>query len=374
MLSRVVPFILAYEDRSLEQSLFWTTTVARSPGAASSASEPSHFVIDDEDEDGASAAGGHDQGAAEPAGKPLAERLMDTSVDLLFVHGFTIPSANQVVEKKISYQIWENGIGSTLSLPSTREMDNNRTEVLRLLLSLLSKTLYIPSNAYTASLSIVDARPSASSAAPSSFNRWHAYLTRPPAGAKARKQTLSLLCSLMNVSLKSGAAQAAFSHTLVSTVGDAVGESYEKLVSGGKRKTDSPRLTLVKTCVQTLNSLLCTPTAELLAQSLQAEQSRRHGTNSENNMRSPPPTPNPARMVSYSGAMAQYVVTAAASSNAYQFFLTKLHRESDLSFLVEVCVTFPSPKRGTDVDSHPSSPSTTEPSGHTTPADEYFFP
>jgi hypothetical protein len=309
-------------------------SAARERRTEHAGSEANHFVIDDDDDDEADTQASK-KSEAEPAGKPLAERLLDLTTDLLFVYGFTIPHSAQQSDKKVTYQIWENGIGSTLSLPSTREIDNNRTEVLRFLLSMLSKTLYVPSNAYTATLNLQDSHPSGSALSPPSFNKWHAYLVRPPTGAKARKATLSLLCSLLNVSLKSGASQAASSHTLVSTVGDAVGDSYEKLVSGGKRKVDSPRLTLVKTCVQVLNALLCIPTPEVLGQALQAEQSRRHGPGTDN-IRSPPPTPTPERVASYSVSSAQHAMTAAADSNAFQFFLSKLHRESDLSFLVEV--------------------------------------
>lgn len=333
VLSRVIPFILAHADRSLEQSLFWSSTSRREPDRGTSFAEPNHFVIDDDDDEDA---GQPSKTESQPEGKPLGERLLNLATNLLFIHGFTLPSHTQQSDKKIVYQIWENGIGSTLSLPSTKETDNNRVEVLRFMLSMLSKTLYVPSNAYTATLNLQDQHPSGSPLSPPSFNKWHSYMVQSPTGAKARKATLSLLCSLLNVSLKSGAAQAASSHTLVSTVGDAVGDSYEKLVSGGKRKVDSPRLTLVKTCVQVLNSLLCIPTPEVLGNALQAEQSRRHGSSGDSNIRSPPPTPTAGRVTSYSGASMQSTLASTANSNAFQFFLAKLHRDSDLSFLVEV--------------------------------------
>lgn len=335
VLSRVIPFILAHADRSLEQSLFWSATAKRQRGADAAFSEPNHFVIDDEDDED-EGEGQSSKTESQSEGKPLGERLLSLATDLLFVHGFTLPQNAQQSDKKIAYQIWENGIGSTLSLPATKEIDNNRVEVLRFMLSMLSKTLYVPSNAYTATLNLQDIHPSSSPLSPPSFNRWHAYMVQSPSGAKARKATLSLLCSLLNVSLKSGAAQAASSHTLVGTVGDAVGDSYEKLVTGGKRKVDSPRLTLVKTCVQVLNSLLCIPTPEVLGNALQAEQLRRHGSAADTNIRSPPHTPTPGRVTSYSGASKQSILSASANSNAFQFFLAKLHRDSDLSFLVEV--------------------------------------
>ena len=46
----------------------------------------------------------------------------------------------------MTYAIWQPGIGSTSSLPTTKEIDSNRIEVQRLLLTLASKSLYVPAN------------------------------------------------------------------------------------------------------------------------------------------------------------------------------------------------------------------------------------
>ena len=309
VLSRIIPFVIAHEDGLLEEDVFWRPSNDESsvPRVHQSASQ---FVIDDEDDT-------PDQAAAsetlmgEQATKPvLAERLISLAVDLLFVQGFTLPLKAQSGNSKVAYTIWENGIGSTVSLSASRECDSNRSEVLRFLLVLLSKTLYIPSNAYSG---FSDGQP---------VNRWHAHLVKMPSEAKSRKRLLSLLCSLLNTSLKSGAYYASNAGGIVGTVGGAVGESYEKLVSGGKRREDPPRLALVKVAVQVLNVLLCIPTVETI-QSL--------------DMRSPPQTPAVNGNTSLSSMLSQQESSQGrGDGNGFRHYLSKLHRQSDVGFIVEV--------------------------------------
>lgn len=343
VLSRVVPFVLGHEDRSLEEKIFWDTAkgVARQSRNAV-AQEPTHFVIDDEEEEDEVGNESDKPTSSTQEGnlaKPLAERLMDLCVDCLFTQGFTLPpqstSSFGQTKSKVSFTIWENGIGSTVSLPVNRDIDLNRIEVLRLLLTFLSKTLYISSNAYTASVNLADPYPSSTAPSLPVLNKWHAYLVRQPATPRQRKATLSLLCSLLNLSLKSGAAQAASANTLMTAMGDAVGDSYEKLISGGKRKVDSPRLALVKICIQVLNALLATPTSDIFSQAIQTEQNRRIAGERDPtaNLRSPPLSPQINRSSSHATVNK---LASASETNAFAFFLSKLHRESDLGFIVEV--------------------------------------
>ena len=77
--------------------------------------------------------------------KPLAEELIDTLVDLLFFVGFTVPPTDRS-KKKVSYAIWQKGVGCTITMSATKEMESNRIEVLRLLLTLSSKSLYMPAH------------------------------------------------------------------------------------------------------------------------------------------------------------------------------------------------------------------------------------
>lgn len=75
--------------------------------------------------------------------RPLGEELIDTLVDLLFYVGFTLPR-NGRPRERVTYAIWQNGVGSNTLMSSSKEIENNRTEILRLLLTLSSKSLYLP--------------------------------------------------------------------------------------------------------------------------------------------------------------------------------------------------------------------------------------
>lgn len=75
--------------------------------------------------------------------KPLAEELIDTLVDLLFYADFTIPKL-PAAKNKVTYAIWQSGVGCNSSMGSNRELENNRCEVLRLLLTLTGKAIYMP--------------------------------------------------------------------------------------------------------------------------------------------------------------------------------------------------------------------------------------
>lgn len=77
--------------------------------------------------------------------KPLAEELIDTLIDLLFFADFTLPKP-QNTKSKVSYAIWQSGVGCNTSVATSKEFENNRTEVLRLLLTLTSQSMYMPAN------------------------------------------------------------------------------------------------------------------------------------------------------------------------------------------------------------------------------------
>lgn len=76
--------------------------------------------------------------------KPLAEELIDTLLDLLFFTDFTIPKL-PTATNKVSYSIWQSGVGCNTSMGSSKELESNRCEVLRLLLTITSKAMYMPS-------------------------------------------------------------------------------------------------------------------------------------------------------------------------------------------------------------------------------------
>ncbi|KAJ5381871.1 Nuclear pore complex component [Penicillium cataractarum] len=112
--------------------------------------------------------------------KPLAEELIDTLLDLLFFADFTIPVL-PTAKSKISYSIWQSGVGCNTAMGSNKTLENNRCEVLRLLLTMTGKAMYLPSN------------------------------TLPVQGVKAityittcqdKQSVLTLLCSLLNTAMK----------------------------------------------------------------------------------------------------------------------------------------------------------------------------
>lgn len=75
--------------------------------------------------------------------KPLGEELIDTLIDLLFFTDFTLPHSDRS-GSKVTYAIWQSGVGCNTPMASSKELESNRTEILRLLLTLASKSLYMP--------------------------------------------------------------------------------------------------------------------------------------------------------------------------------------------------------------------------------------
>lgn len=70
--------------------------------------------------------------------KPLAEELIDTLIDLLFFADFTLPKL-PTGKNKVTYAIWQSGVGCNTPVGTSKEFESNRCEVLRLLLTLSSK-------------------------------------------------------------------------------------------------------------------------------------------------------------------------------------------------------------------------------------------
>lgn len=137
VLTRVLPFV--YEKEALQQweeELFWTSR--RKPTRTSSIANEVLFD------------GVQDPQSKPPAeefedAKPLAEELIDTLLDLLFFSDLTVPQAPQG-KPKVTYAIWQSGVGCNTSIPTTREHESNRCEILRLLLTLASHSMYLSPN------------------------------------------------------------------------------------------------------------------------------------------------------------------------------------------------------------------------------------
>ncbi|KAJ5470567.1 Nuclear pore complex component [Penicillium desertorum] len=176
ILTRLLPYV--YEAEHLEQwedNFFWARRRRRTRQ-----SQISGEVLFDE------AQPEDNQEATSPRAedyedvKPLAEELIDTLVDLLFFADFTIPRL-PTVKSKVSFSIWQSGVGCNTAMGSNKTFESNRCEILRLMLTLTGKAMYLPSN------------------------------TLPVQGVKAityittcqdKQAVLTLLCSLLNTAMK----------------------------------------------------------------------------------------------------------------------------------------------------------------------------
>ena len=74
--------------------------------------------------------------------RPLAEELVDTLVELMFFSGLTLPQV-QNGKPKVTYAIWQSGVGCNTSVATTKEFESNRIEILRLLLTMVGKSMYM---------------------------------------------------------------------------------------------------------------------------------------------------------------------------------------------------------------------------------------
>lgn len=112
--------------------------------------------------------------------RPLAEELIDTMIDLLFYSDFTLP--RQPSDKpKVSYAIWQSGVGCHTAVATTKEFESNRCEILRLLLTLTGQSMYM-----------------APTVLPTRGVRSLTYLCT----SQDKQVVLSVLCSLLNTTLK----------------------------------------------------------------------------------------------------------------------------------------------------------------------------
>lgn len=126
--------------------------------------------------------------------RPLGEELIDTLIDLLFFVGFTLPHVERS-KNKVTYAIWQKGVGCVTPMQSTKEIENHRTEILRLLLTLSSKSLYMPARTYKPMLQVQDLGHSfVSDLVPVKGVKALTYITTCP----DKQIVLSLLCSQLN--------------------------------------------------------------------------------------------------------------------------------------------------------------------------------
>ncbi|KAK7965958.1 uncharacterized protein PG986_000235 [Apiospora aurea] len=174
VLTRILPYI--YEVESLqgwEDQFFWGTRRKRTRRATLQ-----NEVLFDE-------AQVNEAEAKRPAdeyeeAKPLAEELIDTLIDLLFFSDLTVPKQPHG-KPKVTYAIWQSGVGCNTAVATTKEHENNRSEILRLLLTLAGQSMY-----------------ESPSVLPTKGTKALTYLCT----CTDKQVVLSVLCSLLNTTLK----------------------------------------------------------------------------------------------------------------------------------------------------------------------------
>lgn len=142
ILTRLLPYV--YEAEHLEEwedNFFW----AARRRVARRAQISGEVLFDEAQPEG------QEEGAGAPRPddyedvKPLAEELIDTLIDLLFFADFTIPKL-PTAKSKVSYSIWQSGVGCNTAMGTSKTYESNRCEILRLLLTLTGKAMYLPSS------------------------------------------------------------------------------------------------------------------------------------------------------------------------------------------------------------------------------------
>jgi len=283
--------------------------------------QENQFVIAESDEDEDERPSGDPLGATDDSNKEsldeevpvkkkigptLGEKLTSTVINLLFYSGFSIPWTEEqismpadtpVLASRVHFTIWEKGIGSSVDLPGlTKAHESHRVEVLRLLLVLLSKSIYVPAH-----LQI------------STDNLSLRYVTT----ALDRSKILPLLCCLINVSL----VRMKVEGWLGGLASLPAGLVKDRLASG----SEDVRQTTIMLSLQLLNILLG---YEVPIQGL--------------DMDVPPGTPqlNTSRPPLGASASSQSVqsvrnVEVDRPNNLFRLYLSKLHRQSDFQLLSE---------------------------------------
>ncbi|KAL4805958.1 high-temperature-induced dauer-formation protein-domain-containing protein [Aspergillus unguis] len=176
ILTRLLPYV--YEAEHLEEweeKFFWTRRKKKTREAQLATDVLFDEAQTDENRDQASPRANDYEDV-----KPLAEELIDTLMELLFYTDFTIPKLPSA-KSKVSYSIWQSGVGCNTSMCSTRELEGNRCEVLRLLLTITGKAMY-----------------TSSSLLPVQGVKAITYITT----CQEKQAVLTLLCSLLNTAIK----------------------------------------------------------------------------------------------------------------------------------------------------------------------------
>ncbi|KAL8775747.1 MAG: hypothetical protein Q9194_003681 [Teloschistes cf. exilis] len=178
VLTRILPFLYEAENlETWEDQFFWQRRLRQTKDGSNHKSE---VLFDGSNSDGLEKKQQEAKDEVMEHDRPLGEELIDALIDLLFYTDFTIPRAEQSKEK-VTYAIWQNGVGCNVAMQASKEMESNRTEILRLLLTLSSRSLYMPAHLV-----------------PTKGVKALTYITTCP----DKQIVLSLLCSQLNTALQ----------------------------------------------------------------------------------------------------------------------------------------------------------------------------
>ncbi|KAI8810496.1 high-temperature-induced dauer-formation protein-domain-containing protein [Cladochytrium replicatum] len=171
-MTRLIPYIFELEKPELEHKLFWSE--------ATIGADVSEVIFSSATEGESSEASA---ARAKVAGEVRGVRLMKTVIGLLFFRGFTIPFTSAQETVGVHYTIWSPGVGASSAPTATREHHTNRTETLRLLLTLLSRSIYVKPAAIVSKFQ----------------HRWASAVIHGGSTTGIEKRgVLTLLCSLLN--------------------------------------------------------------------------------------------------------------------------------------------------------------------------------
>ncbi|KAI0024334.1 high-temperature-induced dauer-formation protein-domain-containing protein, partial [Xylariomycetidae sp. FL0641] len=174
VLTRILPFLYEADHlQTWEDQFFWGVRRKRTRR-----STIANEVLFDESQE-------EEQEAKVPTdefedAKPLAEELIDTLVDLLFFSDLTVPRQPHG-KPKVTYAIWQSGVGCNTAVATTKEYESNRCEILRLLMTMASQSMYMSPNVL-----------------PTKGTKSLTYICSCP----DKQVVLSVLCSLLNTTLK----------------------------------------------------------------------------------------------------------------------------------------------------------------------------
>jgi hypothetical protein len=179
VLTRLLPYL--YEAEHLEDwedKFFWST---RQRKIKVETTNHGDVVAEPEEVEGEDGATTREPKVEEMEDvKPLAEELIDTLIDLLFFTDFTLVRTGSE-KPKVTYSIWQSGVGCNTAVGTSQDIESRRMEILRLLLTLSSKSMYTSANVL-----------------PVQGVRAITYITT----LEEKQIVLTLLCSLLNTAIK----------------------------------------------------------------------------------------------------------------------------------------------------------------------------